>query len=687
MLEKTAIRTAVGACLVTAAAWGTTGQAAGRSAPVAVSPGLDSGIARVGACPTFSWAQVEGATGYELVLYRASEDDGVTEVGAEAVRRVRIPGQASSWTPSREECLESGDLYGWTVRAVGAAVVPGPGEAPETAWSEVNLFRVAGAPSAGEIEEAIEVLRRYLASKGEAASEGDRGGPPDAAEPDGRPQLPKAMAATLRPAGPEARSEGQRPEARSGGQRVARDPASEGLALATAAAPTLGSASLTLSDQIHLGTDSHHFKGGDLFLWDDGFGNLGLGRAALRSAKDSATSNTAVGLRALESTTVGISSVHGSENTGVGHFALRRNVSGYRNTASGAFALRDNTEGFRNTASGTRALAQNKTGDRNTAIGANALTSNTSGVRNTATGASALYRNTTGLRNTATGTEALRFNDTGHRNTATGHRALFWNVQGLWNTASGHRALYATTGSRNTATGVWALRDNTTGGSNTAVGVQTLFLSSTGSRNIALGYQAGSALGETDSPTTTMSHNIFIGNEGEADEERTIRLGTTPPTPSDAGQNRTFIAAIRDTTTDLGEAIGVVIDSAGQLGTVSSSREVKEDVRDVGELSERLLDLRPVAFRYRSHAAADPETPLEFGLIAEEVATAFPELVVRNEEGSPQTVKYRLLAVLLLNELQRHDEELREQRRLHRRHEELIGRLLAASSSSEAAEQ
>lgn len=94
-----------------------------------------------------------------------------------------------------------------------------------------------------------------------------------------------------------------------------------------------------------------------------------------------------------------------------------------------------------------------------------------------------------------------------------------------------------------------------------------------------------------------------------------------------------------------------------------------------------------MAFRYRSHAAADPETPLEFGLIAEEVATAFPELVVRDEEGNPRTVKYRLLAVLLLNGLQKHAEELQEQRRLHRRHEELIGRFLAASSSSETVEQ
>jgi hypothetical protein len=89
------------------------------------------------------------------------------------------------------------------------------------------------------------------------------------------------------------------------------------------------------------------------------------------------------------------------------------------------------------------------------------------------------------------------------------------------------------------------------------------------------------------------------------------------------------------------------------LGTVSSSREVKQDIREIGELSRRLLELRPVAFRYRQHAAVDPETPLQFGLLAEEVAEVLPELVVRDGEGRPETVKYHLLAALLLNELQR----------------------------------
>ena len=123
-------------------------------------------------------------------------------------------------------------------------------------------------------------------------------------------------------------------------------------------------------------------------------------------------------------------------------------------------------------------------------------------------------------------------------------------------------------------------------------------------------------------------------------------------------QNRTFIAGIRGITTANADAINVLIDTAGQLGTVSSSREVKQDIREIGDLSRRLLELRPVAFRYRQHVATDPETPLQFGLLAEEVAEVMPELVVVDGEGRPETVKYHLLAALLLNELQRTEGEL-----------------------------
>jgi hypothetical protein len=77
----------------------------------------------------------------------------------------------------------------------------------------------------------------------------------------------------------------------------------------------------------------------------------------------------------------------------------------------------------------------------------------------------------------------------------------------------------------------------------------------------------------------------------------------------------------------------------------------------MGDTSRRLLDLRPVAFRYRQ-PTSDGSHPIQYGLIAEEVADAFPELAVVDSTGQAETVKYHILPVLLLNEVQRQEREM-----------------------------
>jgi hypothetical protein len=99
---------------------------------------------------------------------------------------------------------------------------------------------------------------------------------------------------------------------------------------------------------------------------------------------------------------------------------------------------------------------------------------------------------------------------------------------------------------------------------------------------------------------------------------------------------------------------------AGQLGVVSSSRRYKEDIQPMGEASERLLKLRPVTFRYKNADVAGAK-PLQYGLIAEEVAEVFPELVVYNKEGQPETVQYQALAPILINEVQQQQQKLATQ--------------------------
>jgi Chaperone of endosialidase len=285
--------------------------------------------------------------------------------------------------------------------------------------------------------------------------------------------------------------------------------------------------------------------------------------------------------------------------------------------------------------------------DQNTALGDGALANITRGIRNTATGVNALASNTTGGGNVATGFQALNSNTSGDNNTATGPRALFSNTTGVSNTATGAGALFSnTTGEENTALGDGALSSNTTGLGNTAVGFTALVGNTTGNLNIALGTGAGFNV-------TTGSNNIHIYDAGTDADNALIRIGTA------GTQTATFIAGINGV--NIGMGAPVLVNANGQLGTMMSAAGFKEGIEDLGEGSRRLLGLRPVRFRYKPQHD-DPSRPLQYGLVAEEVAEVFPELVYPGPDGAPSSVSYHLLSVLLLNELQRQEREWRAEK-------------------------
>src|SRR6266540_1768507 len=297
-----------------------------------------------------------------------------------------------------------------------------------------------------------------------------------------------------------------------------------------------------------------------------------------------------------------------------------------------------------NTFLGVNAGNFTMTGEGNTGVGHNALFSNTMGVGNTATGDAALSGNTTGSFNTATGAFALRLNTTGDDNTANGQLALGQNDTGFFNTATGTLALANNaSGSFNTAIGRLALFGNESSDANTAVGANALG-NTTGSNNIGIGLDGGLDL-------TTGSNNICIGTSGVAGESSTIRIGTA------GKQTATFVAGISGQTSPGG--VAVFVTATGKLGTVTSSRRVKEDIREIGEESDGLMSLRPVAFRYK------PEIDLtgltQYGLIAEEVADVYPDLVAYDRDGRPETVRYHLVNALLLNEVQKQHRTIEQQ--------------------------
>jgi len=294
------------------------------------------------------------------------------------------------------------------------------------------------------------------------------------------------------------------------------------------------------------------------------------------------------------------------------------------NTAEGDGALQSLTSGTSNTAIGFDALFSNTTGSNNTAAGIGALGSNTTGSDNTANGFGALLLNTTGPNNTAVGFEVLFANTTGFENAGTGSRALFANTTGFHNTAGGFSALVRnTTGNHNTANGDDALSANTTGNFNTTDGAHSLENNSTGSANTALGFGAGNNV-------TTAGNVICIGS------------GVVGANVS----NSCYIGSIFGQTSSGGAA--VFINSSGKLGTITSSRRFKEEIRPMAQSSEVLFALKPVIFRYKKEI--EPQKIPQFGLVAEDVEAVDPDLVVRDKDGKVNTVRYEAINAMLLNE-------------------------------------
>jgi hypothetical protein len=369
-----------------------------------------------------------------------------------------------------------------------------------------------------------------------------------------------------------------------------------------------------------------------------------------------AGANTAEGQNAFFNLTTG------TFNTGIGWFSLESNATGNFNTAIGAGAL-SATTADENTATGTGALFSNSTGEANVAHGAFALFNNTSGSNNTASGPEALFTNKTGRNNTATGAQALFFNDgdpdneeaslnsafgngalfgntTGEANSAFGSSALLANDTGNFNTAVGDEALLNNAdGGNNTGVGLSALANNTSGFDNTAIGSQALINCNTGGGNTGLGAQSGFNV-------TTASNVICIGNIGGENVD-----------------NSCFIANIYS---NIQPVIGidpdyVTIDSNGRLGRSNlngSSRRFKHEIQPIGRASDVIFALKPVSFRYNKEY--DAIQRLSFGLIAEEVAEVAPDLVGRNKQGEPDSVRYEQINAMLLNEFLKEHRKVQE---------------------------
>jgi hypothetical protein len=264
---------------------------------------------------------------------------------------------------------------------------------------------------------------------------------------------------------------------------------------------------------------------------------------------------------------------------------------------------------------------------------------------NTALGSGALHHNAGDANlNTAVGLDALESNTTGEFNTAVGaggeggagSAPLGRNTAGTGNTAVGAAFLDEPA----------ALGRNTTGDNNTAVGNIALNNNTTSRENIAVGFHAGSGI-------TNAISTICIGSPG-------LKLS-----------NSCFIGKIFGNGTPAG--VAVLINEKGRLGTIISSKRFKEDIQPMDKASEALFSLKPVSFRYKKEI--DPAGVPQLGLVAEDVEKVNPDLIVRDKEGKPYSVRYEQVNAMLLNEFLKEHRTVQDLKSAGAKQEATIARL------------
>ena len=368
-----------------------------------------------------------------------------------------------------------------------------------------------------------------------------------------------------------------------------------------------------------------------------GFGVQNIGVANKTSYMQLTPQNYFIGHEAGKLTTTGL------YNSFIGYQSGYNNISGNKNYFIGYQSGYNNMYGYSNVFIG------DSTGYNNSGVQLNPGNGNW----NIFIGNQSGYSNL-GYSNVFIGYQAGHDNSIGHNNVAIGYQTLYSNTQGLFNTASGHQALYSnTTGGNNTASGYLALYSNTTGYQNTAIGRGTLSSNTTGINNTALGENAFDG-GTNYSNSTAIGANVNITASNQ------VVLG-------DQNVTSLYCKGAYVATSVL--AANLCIGVGGNFMRSTSSKRYKSNITDLEINSENIYKLRPVS--YNSINEGDDKNQRFFGLVAEEVVDVIPELadfakekdVIKgssSEKLIPDAVKYPMLSVLVLKEVQKHQIKLKE---------------------------
>lgn len=269
-------------------------------------------------------------------------------------------------------------------------------------------------------------------------------------------------------------------------------------------------------------------------------------------------------------------------------------------------------------------------GTTTTYLGYDAGNFSNTATHSTAIGYQSGFSLTSGGSNTLVGSQCGEDIEDGSSNCAFGWQSLFSNLSGNGNCAFGQSSLSECTGAQNAMFGFNSGVSIMSGQFNCGFGTVAFQNLNSGSSNVGLGFDCGNAY------TGAESNNIIISNDGVAGESGAIRIGT------DGVHTLCAIQGISGVTVT---GAAVLCDTNGQLGTVVSSIRYKKNIEDL--FVDNVLKLRPVSFNYKSNEER------AIGLIAEEVEKIFPDLVIKNNEGLCETVKYHELPILLLSEIQK----------------------------------
>jgi hypothetical protein len=342
-------------------------------------------------------------------------------------------------------------------------------------------------------------------------------------------------------------------------------------------------------------------------------------------------------------------SIDGVANTFTGVGTGLANT-GENNAFFGAAAGFTNTTGTRNSFFGAFAGSSNNINPDNSFFGYNAGRANTSD-NNSFFGSSAGAANTTGSKNAFFGSSAGLVNTSGTLNTFIGTSAGNHNLTGSSGTFVGAFAGALNTGTENTFLGEGAGEDNTSGRDNTFVGERAGTENSSGTNNIAIGANTVIA--------NNVSHSTVIGAGANVALSHTIVLGTTAEVVSVPGQlivdqQITFQPSLDGA----GGVTPLCLNGGSQIAICSSSLRYKKDLVPFKRGLSLLNQLQPITFKWKSNDMAD----LGFG--AEDVAKVEPLLVIHNQAGQIEGVKYDRITAVLVNAVKEQQEQIDQQQQL-----------------------